>query len=414
MSGSRYVIVQRVLHLWLQARRHRVTISIRHGVALLCVIGLVVTTRAALVAQQPPPPKIPVASVSADDAATLAEGWAFLAKGDAVSALASARAVLQRTSRSLPGIMLAVEAELASAGSTAALGQYESWLGNRSNEELSLLRAIARGMLVEMALDSNNPSAQQRAVKALVAAGEPQVLEQVRERAYAGGSSDSRLLASLGDESAVQIVIADLSSGPSNKIPLMLALGASGRASAIPALSKFLSDPEPVLRGYAADALGTIGNAKAAPVLRPALKDPIAFVRVRAAAALYRLGDASGLSVLQELAASPSPKGRLDAAEALAVKPDAAWSTLVHGLLKEPDPTMRLAAARMLAPHEPETARAVFDELRGNDNPAIREEAARVSAMELPAGLTDLRRTLRDSDRLVRVAAADRIMTLTR
>jgi HEAT repeat protein len=380
----------------------------------MCLIAGIATSTGPLHAQQSSSASsIQTASVSVEDAKALAEGWARLAKGDTAGAGAMAQAVLARSARSLPAFTLAVEAALA-VSAAAALDRYESWLGSRTLEEPTLLRSVARAFLVEMARNSQNPTAQQLALKALAEAGEPAALDQVREAAYAGGTREARSLAALGDEPAVQILIADLTAGAGNKLPTMLALGASGRASAIPPLSKFLSDPEPVLRGYAADALGAIGNARAIPALQPALKDPIAYVRVRAAAALYRLGDSSGLPLLRDLAVSDSPKGRLDAAEALAVRPDAGWQALVRGLLKEPDPDTRLSAARLLIPHDPETARSVLQELSGDENPAIRTEVGRLAAAELPAGLADLRALLRDGDRYVRLAAAERVLTLTR
>jgi citrate lyase beta subunit len=67
-----------------------------------------------------------------------------------------------------------------------------------------------------------------------------------------------------------------------------------------------------------------------------------------------------------------------------------------------------------LIPHDPETARSVLQELSGDENPAIRTEVGRLAAAELPAGLADLRALLRDGDRYVRLAAAERVLTLTR
>lgn len=363
------------------------------------------------------PPQTPAAmpgAMSPEESAAVSEGWTLLAQGKALQAAAQAVAILAKFPTSMPALVLAVEADVGSAGSAAALGRYEAWLGTRLLEEPSVLRTIARAMLKEIGDQPQNPRGQLAALKGLAEDGDAASIERLRKGSDAGGLGETKTLASFGDSGAVQILIADLSTGASDKLGVMEALGTSGDRAAIEPLARQLQDPEPVLRGTAAEALGQLGDKDAASLLKPFLNDSSGFVRTRAAAALVRLGDDSGWALLSELASSEEASGRIVAAEALASRPDEKWLAMVRELTRATEPEIRLSAARLLASHDPDAARLVLDQLASDDNPAIREEAVRISATDVPANLPALRALLKNGDRLVRVAAASKLLTLTR
>jgi glucose/arabinose dehydrogenase len=73
----------------------------------------------------------PATAVSVDVATDLTNGWALLADGKAAQAAEKAARVLSADPRSIAGLTLAIEADLARSGVDAALAQYERWLGNR-------------------------------------------------------------------------------------------------------------------------------------------------------------------------------------------------------------------------------------------------------------------------------------------
>ena len=98
----------------------------------------------------------------------------------------------------------------------------------------------------------------------------------------------------------------------------------------------------------------------------------------------------------------------------MAPKPDPGWLDIVRALARETDPSIRLQAAQLLVSKDPEAARAVMDQLALSDNPAIREQAARTVARALTADLGQLRVLLRSNDEQTMVAAASRILILTR
>jgi HEAT repeat protein len=361
----------------------------------------------------PAEPEVPRSSVSPDDAAVLAEGWAMLAKGDVADAGRRADDVLSRSPRSVSALSLAVDASLAGGGSSAGLGQYEQWLGSRTTEEPAILRAIARALLIEAAGDERNPTARSAALDALARAGETAMLDaELRKKAYAGSATETQALAAGGDKPALQMLIAQLSI-PGNKLGVIEAIAATKEPAAVAPLENLLHDPTVETRTAAIDALGEIGDPSAVPSLQAAFHDPSGYVRLHAASALYRLGDASGIELLQNLARSSAAKDRVFAAKALAAQPDGAWMTLVRGLISNPDPDIRLDAATLLAKQDPDSARPVLQQLAQDTNPAVRDQAMLALIQDLPGDLTGLRTWLRSGNRMVRVNAAGRILELT-
>jgi hypothetical protein len=358
---------------------------------------------------QTPPPAPPVTSVSGE-AAGLMQGWALMAQGQSGLAESHARTILKTSPRSVPAIVLAIEAGIATNGASAGLDYYEQWVGTRSLEEPALLRRVAVGFLRREADREDSPA---RLDALRILAGDPGGGPDLRT--IKDGPGAIRLRAALGEEAAVRAVIDELASGAANKMAAIDALGQSGAPQALPALMAQLKDPRPEVRAAAAEGLGRLGAQGGLPALRTAHQsDQSPFVRTKAAAALLKLNDTSGLTMLRELLVSDSPEGRLAGAEALADTPDGTWTDVVRGLAQSGEPTIRLAAARLIGSTDPALARAVADALAADTNLAVRELATRVQAELGGRDLARLRPLLRSADPLTRVKAAGGILAATR
>lgn len=353
-------------------------------------------------------------AISVEEATELTNGWALLAEGLVERAAAKAAQVLTAHPRSGAALHLALEAEVARGGATAALDQYERWLGSRTIEEPTALRRVAHAMLREAATHQNDPAARLESLRALADQGDARAARELAQVASKRQGPEANGLASPGDERVVDGLLAELKTGLGNPARTIDALAASGNKRAIAPLLERLKDPRQEVRGAVADALGRLGDAETATLIKPMLSDTSLYVRLKAAGALLRLDDYSGLPMLQELTADPSPAMRLDAAEALASRPDSAWLSLVSELIQDPDPEIRAAAGRLLAPHNPEMARAVLEPLTSDENPAIRELASRGLGDAVGDDLPTLRRSMRNSYLLTRVRAAARVLVLTR
>ena len=372
-------------------------------------------------AQQSPTPQTaapataarPATAVSIDVATDLTNGWALLADGKAAQAAERAARVLRADPRSIAGLNLAIEAELARSGVDAALAQYERWLGNRSMEEPGVVRRIAQAVLHMEAAQRQDMAIRLQALRDLAAAGDTTAEAALAASLSAGSGSEARILAARGNQKAISVLIADLRKQSTNAVLAIDALGQSGSRQAIPVLLEQLSDTKPEVRGSALSALGKLGDKDVIPQIKPFLGDERAFVRTSAAGALYRLGDDSGLQVLQELMSQPVPSLRLAAADAMSSRPDGAWLALVRELTSAPDAEVRASAARLIAPHDPALAASVLEPLLTHENPVIRDLAAD-GIGDIPLDLTTLRRLMRDPNRLTRVRAAGRVLVLTK
>jgi HEAT repeats len=360
-------------------------------------------------------PTIRAQAPTRSEVAVLAEGWALLAKGDAAGASALASQAMARDPFSSAALVLAADAELARGGSTAALTIYEKWLGKRRLDDAHVLRRIARALLLEASgAKQPNVAARLAALTALTADGDREAATTLEQAAFAGRFGETRALASIGDERAVNILIAQLGSIPGAKGPVIEALADSGSKLAIPHLRALLADANDFNRSAAADALGRMGATEAIPQLRALLKDPVFSVKLKAAGALYRLNDSSGLPLLTELTQSEHAAVRVAAARELASQPDSVWQGMVRNLTNDPDPVVRLDAARLIAPYDQPLARNVLDTLLRDPNIAVQEEASRVLVERVAGDFATLRGLLRSGNLAVRVKAAGRILELTR
>jgi len=363
---------------------------------------------------------LPAAATSQDqaparaEAALLAEGWARLAKGDAAGAAVIASQALAREPLSAAALVLAVDADLARGGASAALNTYERWLGARRLDDAYALRRVARALLLESSRKQPNATARLEALRALAADGDPDAAATLEQAAFSGSFADTRALALAGDERAVNLLIGQLGSIPGSKSPIISALGDTGSKLAVPHLTALLADPDDVNRAAAADALGRLGATEAIPQLKPLLKDSFFSVRLKAAGALYRLNDSSGLPLLTDLTLDEHAAIRVAAARELASQPDAPWQSLVRSLTNDPDPVVRLEAAKLIAPYDQPLAKTVLDGLMRDSNVGIREAASSVLVERVAADFATLRALLRSNDVAVRVKAAGRILELTR
>jgi HEAT repeat protein len=373
-------------------------------------IALVAGCYSSVSAQAP----VPSAAMPTAEASGLASGWVLLAEGRFAEAEGLSSRLLGQFPRNGAMLAVAVEAAIGARGARAALDVYEGWLGGRTAEEVGVLRRIGRATLFEQARQTADQRVRGDALKALAGDGETVASELLLASAITGNVTDIRTLAALGHPQAVERIIGRMRADPGSKLADILVLAESRSATAAGALAEVLRDVRPENRAAAAEALGRMGKPDSIATLEPVLRDEHATVRLAAAGALLKLGDVSGLSMLRQLAASKEIGARRSAALLMSSQPDEAWRALVRGLASSADPAVRLDAARLLAPHEPEFSRALFESLAADANPAIRDEAAAAAAEAVGSTFADLRRTLRIGPARARVAAAARILSLTR
>jgi len=387
--------------------------SISRAIPLLLILGGVPASGLSQEPTPPPPPK--PGAIDVEEATALTQGWALLAQGLLNDAAKRAAQVLASYPKSASSVTLAVEVDIARAGSRAGLDQYERWLGARALEEPSIVRRIAFVLLRETVVEGPEDAARLEALRALAADGDASATAEMSSGVETGSVPEARALASLGNEAAVKALIAQLNGGARNAASTIEALAQSGSTLAVAPLTARLQDRSPEIRGAAVEGLGTLGSRyDLVERIKPVLADKTGYVRIRAAAALFRLGDMSGLSMLQELYAAEAAASRLIAAQAMASQPDSLWMDQVRRLTSATEPEVRIGAARLIAPHDPELARRVIDQGMADRNPAIRDMAAEALSDVVATDLRALRHLLRLPDRLARARAAAHILALVR
>jgi HEAT repeat protein len=366
--------------------------------------------------QQPLPPRATPGAASQEEVTLLVNGYAFLAQGNYQQAFEKASEARGRFPRSVAVLTFAIEVEIARGGAKAGLDEYERWLGGRTLEEPAMLRRIAIASLREFVAQTQDGISRDAALWALVDDGDAGAYTEIFQNAQTQDTGALRRLAARGDERAVAALIDGglMAMRTPNALATIVSLGDSRSPRVIEPLTRKLTDPEPGVRGTAAEALAKAGGPAMIARIKPLLTDERSFVRASAAGALFRLNDFSGMTVLQELLDSEIAKGRLRAVQLMASRPDAAWQNTVRGLLQDTDPQTRLEAAQLLVEHDPETARGALERLANDPNPSIRQDATRQLASDVKATFPTLRRLMRHEDWLTRVNAAASITTLTR
>jgi HEAT repeat protein len=352
-----------------------------------------------------------------EETALIAQGWAALAAGDALTASARAQQILGKYPQSVAALALGVEADIARGGAKAGLNTYELWLGARKLEEPYIIRRVAFAWLREsMLLSEARPRL--TALKALAAEGDAQALQKLTDAINRGQLAETRVMAELGNENAVRAIIKQMESGPSgSKLAFIDALAGTRSRLAVPALTKLLDDPDIFVLAAATDALGKIGAPEVIVRLRPLVDEgrpgP---VRWAAARALARMRDAAGtLFLRRQLVSEEADMLQIQAAEALsALGPNPDWIDTARRLATSREPQVRLYAAKVIAAYDQALAKDALESLLVDPNPAIREEATDVLAGRVAGDFATLRRLLRLSDAYAQVLAAARIVELTR
>jgi HEAT repeat protein len=185
------------------------------------------------------------------------------------------------------------------------------------------------------------------------------------------------------------------------------ALGHLGAKEAVHDLLKLLRDVDASLRGAAARALGCLGAEKYAPELRMLLTDQVASVRGAAAEALGRVRDKQAVPVLLKLLQDVDDSPRGAAAEALGRLGAKEAAPQLRVLLKDPEPVVRARGADLLGRlGAPE---AVPDLLNLCDDQAlVRLSAARaLGRLDDKKAVPQLLKLLRDAEQPVRGVAAE-------
>lgn len=355
------------------------------------------------------------ARAATGETADLARGWQLLSDGRPRDAAKVASQVLATNPRSGAGLSLAIEATVATGGSSTALESYEQWLGKRTIEEPAALRRIARALLDETVADTRPSAARTVAVVALARDGDQRAARELESLRASGDDFTHRALAAAGDATAVAALATGLEkAGGAEGVRALDALGASGDRSAAAQIAARLSDERSEIRAAAAEALGRLNAADYANALRELLNDRNTHVRLKAAGALVRLGDESGVSAAASFNTHEMPSVRLAAAEALAPRPTEEWKAQVRTLLSSDNAEVRIGAARLLAPYDPDAAFAALAAFDTSENPALRQLAERVSGEIDTTDLTVLRHLLRRADALGKVRAAARVLAVTR
>lgn len=366
----------------------------------------------ALNAQSAPPPQAAIP----EEAALLAQGWTKLAAGDAGAAAEIAAEALGLFPASPAALLLVVDADIARAGSLAALSSYEAWLGGKRLDAAYVLRRIARAALREAAAGTE-ARPRLAALRILAADKDTDAIATLTQASSQGQMTETVELARLGQERAVRALIGQLQAPIGHRATVIEALGDSRSRLAVAPLTKLLSDNDVTTRALAASALGRLGATEAVPALRPLLADEkqIFPVRFAAAGALHRLSDPSGTIFLQQIVAdNPHSQVRINAAQQLAATGDTSWQPVVRSLAGDRDPTVRLGVSRLLAPYDQPLAQSLLEALLLDQNLVVRELASAALAGQVAADFATLRRLLRGAEAVMRVAAAGRILELTR
>jgi HEAT repeat protein/cyclophilin family peptidyl-prolyl cis-trans isomerase len=141
--------------------------------------------------------------------------------------------------------------------------------------------------------------------------------------------------------------------------PVAFALGRSGDARAVPALTVLLATPGRFTAAFAARGLGALKAQNAAPALRDIVdkrqRDPA--VVIEAMRALAAMGDMPSRRVLERVVAESETDStlRLEAANALAGLHAPESLDFILDLMSDPAPSIRGAAIRALAAIDSET-----------------------------------------------------------
>jgi HEAT repeat protein len=255
------------------------------------------------------------------------------------------------------------------------------------------------------------------ALEALAADDDAEARARLVPKMYAGGFGETQALAKIGDPGAINRLIELTNQTSGSKSHLINAMVQSRSPLVVPVLMKILNDPNHLPDvAAAADGLGIMGAREAISQLQQLFRDPRSThdVKFGAAQGLFKMGDRSAVTFLQQQLTSDYAPVRMSAASAMASDPDGTWQTVVRSLTGDQDPSMRVQAAGLIAPYDLELARRTAEELLNDDNIAVRELAGRILVEKIATDFATMRRMMRSSMPLTRVAAAARVLELSR
>lgn len=340
-------------------------------------------------------------------AARASAGWAALESGNVAGAVRVADALLSASPRDHAAVLLKLSALASGGNPVEALDAYDRWREARRHEDPYLLALVAEAVLRQLATSSVELSIRLGAAEALAEHGVAGGAELVAKTAPTAGTAGAIALAKTGSAEGASAALESLPRlAGSAKTEAIQQVADARLAGAESALTRLLSDPDPMIRASAAQGLGRMGANGATAALLRLLNDPVGAVRQSAAPALVALGRSEGEPLVTAMLDSGVPDIVLAVAEALP-NDVVRWQSHLSRVLEADDPIGRLRAARLLRNADRESAERVIRQGLESGNLAIREEAARTwTADGVPVATGDLKKLLRDPSAWVRLAAA--------
>ena len=311
---------------------------------------------------------------------------------------------------------LAIAAAVAAGNPAEALDSYDRFFASVKQHDSSLLAAVAKSVLTQVAAD---PASLSRipALERLARAGDAkprQALEAAaggRDTLMPAGVEADCALARLGDSRAIDRLIQRLTDETSRDRAGVIGslVDAKARRAAY-AMVPLLDDQDPFARMTAAQGLAALGSREQVPALRAALeRETHPGMRQSFAMALYALGSDAGNTVIAQAEASRIPDVRLVALEAYYAAKTPRWTALARQLLKSSSEGPRLRAAVMLGSADADARRALM-QAATSTNLATREVGARLLEASGSRDTTLLLQLLRDPSPVTRTHAAGALL----
>jgi len=265
----------------------------------------------------------------------------------------------------------------------AALSAYDAQ-AKKTGPDPAALAAIARGSLQrDLAAHGGDPLFVSAALQRLASAGDAAARERlVALASKSAGTSDAALaplaaLASLGDDAAAaRLGAAVATTSGADRVRVIRLLRDAGARAQAKAILPVLDDPDPQLRGAAAQALGALHDTAAVAKLKDVFLRDSPIVKISAGAALKRLGDPSADAYLADLMKNAVVEIKVLLLDAYRDTKNPALADSVQDLLSDKNPQIRVQTAEALACCNPDVARSTLMLALRADTPSLRTEAA--------------------------------------
>ena len=183
----------------------------------------------------------------------------------------------------------------------------------------------------------------------------------------------TRSLGRIGSDSAIPSLVSLLSDPDiSVKINASHSLGEIGSDSAIPSLVSLLSDPDPMVAFFASFSLDEIGSDSVVSSLVPLLSNPDIYVHILASLTLGKIGSDSAVSSLLSLLSDPDPSVKASVCAALGkIGSDSAVPPLIS-LLSDPDPSVKASVCAALGKIGSDSAVPPLISLLSDPDPSVK------------------------------------------